>query len=75
MGVPSLPPCLGAAFALHALPGNAQAAKAGTSMAGPMAPMLRFQKYLALWILAFLARACEHHASALPLHGRAPAPI
>ena len=75
MGASALPPYLGAAFALHARRGEAQAAKNGTSMAAPAAPMLQFQKFLALWLLAFLRRACEHHASALPVNGRAPLPI
>ena len=75
MGVSALPPYLGAAFALHARPGGAQAAKNGTPMAAPAAPMLHFQKFLALWLLAPLRRACGYHASALPLHGLAPAPI
>ena len=75
MGASPLLPCLGAAFALHAPPGGAQAAKNGTSMAAPAAPVLQFQKFLALWLLAFLRRACERHASALPPHARAPAPI
>ena len=74
MGVSALLPYLGAAFALHAPPGGAQAAKNGTPMAAPAAPMLQFQKFLALWLLAFLRRAFEHHASALPPHGRGPAP-
>ena len=74
MGVSALLPYLGAAFARHAPPGAAQAAKNGTPMAAAAAPMLQFQKFLALWLLAFLRRACERHASALPLNGRAPAP-
>ena len=75
MGVSALVPYLGATFALHARRGEAQAAKNGTSMAAPTAPALQFQKLLALWLLVLLRRACGHHPSALPLHGRAPAPI
>ena len=75
MGVSALVPCLGATFVLHARRGEAQAAKNGTSMAAPAAPMLQFQKFLALWLLTFLRRACERYASALPVNGRAPAPI
>ena len=74
MGVSALVPCLGTTLVLHARRGEAQAAKNGTSMAAPAAPILQFQKFLALWLLAFLRRACEHHASELPPHGRGPAP-
>ena len=75
MGASALVPYLGAAFALHARRREAQAAKNGTSMATPTAPILRFQKFLALWLLSFLRGACEHHDSVLPLNGRAPEPI
>ena len=75
MGVSALVPYLGATFALHTQRREAQAAKNGTSMAAPAVPMLQFQKFLALWLLTFLRQACEHYPSALPLHGRGPAPI
>ena len=45
MGVSALPPYLGAAFALHALPGGARAAKIGTPMAAAAAPIIQFQKF------------------------------
>ena len=42
MGVSALVPCLGTTLVLHARRGEAQAAKNGTSMAAPAAPVLRF---------------------------------